>query len=120
MADGIFTIHSWIEHPRFFAFWITHMPANITGFLFRNFTDKITYATIYSFALFAIPVLGLWWNYELTKRTKQYAVLFFSIFTIDVIIIINTTNAIITPITFFMFSFGSLSYLFPFAIFYLL
>ena len=111
MADGIFTIHSWIEHPRFFAFWITHMPANITGFLFRNFTDKITYATIYSFALFAIPVLGLWWNYELTKRTKQYAVLFFSIFTYAAIILLYQIFAVTESAIGISYQFILLNYL---------
>lgn len=111
MADGIFTIQSHIEHPRFFSFWISHMPANIIGFLFRNFTDKITYATIYSFALFAIPVLGLLWNYELTKRTKQYAVLFWSVFTYAVIILLYQIFAVTESAIGILYQFVLLNYL---------
>lgn len=111
MADGLFSIHSMILRPRVTIFWLYHLPIDITGFLFRNLTDKITYSLIYSFTMFLLPILGLWWNYELTKRTKQYAVLFWSVFSYAALILLYQIFAVTESAMGLPYQFVLLNYL---------
>lgn len=80
VADNNFSLTHITEHPRKMVNYLLQAPILFTGFCFRDITNKIVFNTIYSFSWFLLPVLGLWWNYELTKRTKQYTVLFLSVF----------------------------------------
>lgn len=111
LADGVYSITPYIEHPRVMIYYLEHIPMDIVGYFFRGFTDKITYATIFSFTMYALPVLGLWWNYELTKRTKQYAVLFWSIFTYAGMILLYQIFSMVETTTGLPFQFVLLNYL---------
>lgn len=110
-GDNVFEIKSFIEHPRVVVFFLEHLPISITAFLFRDLTDKITYSTIYSFTMFTLPVLGLWWNFELTKRTKQYAVWFFSLFTYACLILLYQIFSVVETTIGLTFQFVLLNYL---------
>lgn len=78
-SSGNYTFFQDIYHPRFFVAALQQLPLILAAVVF-HIKSKITLATIYSFAMFFFPLLFLWWNYELTKRTKQYAILFWSVF----------------------------------------
>lgn len=110
-SNNSFSIHSYTEHPRYMVFFLEHLPITLVGYFFRNFTDKITYSIIYSFTMFLIPVLGLWWNIELTKRTKQYAVCFFSIFTYTAMILLYQIFCVVETTIGLPFQFVLLNYL---------
>lgn len=88
-SSGNYTFFQDIYHPRFFVAALQQLPLILAAVVF-HIKSKITLATIYSFAMFFFPLLFLWWNYELTKRTKQYAILFWSVFSM-LVLVSNTT-----------------------------
>jgi hypothetical protein len=92
---GNFSFNAFTEHPRQVVLFLSSFPIYFTGFVFRNFNSKIGYAIIYSFSFFTLPILTLWWNYELTKRTKQYAILFWSVFIYATTILLYQIFAIV-------------------------
>lgn len=110
IADNKFSFVYDPYHPRMFVLILTEIPTLIAGILFKV-SDKITLATIYSFTQFALPLLGLWWNYELTKRTKQHAVLFWSVFSYCCIILLFQIYSIVELIVGVPFLFVLLNYL---------
>lgn len=67
-------------HPRAIVEWILEIPAVFSGVVL-GIKSKTTLATIYSFTMLLLPLLALWWNCELTKRTKETAILFWSVLT---------------------------------------
>lgn len=111
LADEVFSLTVYLEHPRVMVYYLEHLPMDIVGYFFRGLTDKITYATIFSFTVFVLPILGLWWNYELTKRTKQYAVLFWSVFTYCGMILLYQIFSVVETAMGIPFQFVLLNYL---------
>lgn len=111
ISDNLYTIHPYLSRPRFMVYYLQHLPIDVVAFFFRNLTDKITYSTIFSFTVFTLPVLGLWWNYELTKRTKQYAVLFLSIFSYAAMILLYQVFSVVESCIGLPFQFVLLNYL---------
>ncbi len=111
IGDDIYSIQTYLSRPRFMCFYLIHFPINFVGFFFRDLTDKIVYSTIFSFTMFILPVLGLWWNYELTKRTKQYAILFWSIFTYATMILLYQIFSVVETAICLPFQFVLLNYL---------
>ena len=95
IANRDFSLLTISEHPRQMVLNLTNFPVMAAGFLFKNVTDKSFFSMIYSFAWFGLPVLGLFWNYKLTQRTKQYAILFLSIFTYGAIILLYQIFALV-------------------------
>lgn len=72
-------------HPRFFILWILQLPVYIANSIF--FIDnKFALMMIYSFSHFALPLIVLWWNYNLTKRTGRTDILFWNLFSYCAII----------------------------------
>lgn len=90
MLDDIsnrdFKFYSDPNHVRLFVNALQELPLLLCG-LILHVKNKITLANIYSLTQFFIPFLLLWWNYSLTKRTKQHAVLFWSIFVYAAVIL---------------------------------
>lgn len=111
IGEDVYSIHTYLSRPRFMCFYLIHFPIDLVGFFFRNLTDKITFSTIFSFTMFTLPVLGLWWNYELTKRTKQYAILFWSIFTYSTMILLYQIFSVVETAICLPFQFVLLNYL---------
>lgn len=111
IANSDFSLTDITEHPRRLVFYVIQAPMLLTGFLFRNLTDKTVYSIIFSFSLFALPVLGLWWNYQITKRTKQYAVLFLSIFSYITMVLLYQIFSIVESCIGIPFQFVLLNYL---------
>lgn len=111
IAYNDFSLTLITEHPRRIVIYLTQIPVLITGFLFRGLVDKPVFSTIFSFTWFVLPVLGLWWNYELTKRTKQYAILFFSIFSYAAMVLLYQIFSVVESCVGIPFQFVLLNYL---------
>lgn len=75
-----------MNHPRIMITALVEAPVIIAAKLF-DIQSKYTYSLIYSFSSFAFSFLALWWNFELTKRTKQYGIFFWSLFAYTVILL---------------------------------
>lgn len=86
ISNNNFRIISDSNHVRFFINALQELPFLLCGFVL-HLKNKLALANIYSLTQFFVPFLLLWWNYSLTKRTKQYAVLFWSIFVYAAVIL---------------------------------
>ena len=66
-------------HCRYIINFIQHIPVVAAGILF-HIKNKFIVSYLYSFILFSLPLFLLFFNYILTKRTKQFAIFFWSLF----------------------------------------
>ncbi|MBQ2645585.1 hypothetical protein IJG14_08460 [bacterium] len=99
------------EKSRLMVQCLQELPVLFAG-IALGIKSKITLSTIYSLTLFGLPLLALWWNYELTKRTKEYAILFWSIFTYSALILLYQILSVTETIIGIPFQFVLLNYLF--------
>lgn len=111
ISKGNFSIVHNSDRARFFIQFLQSFPVLLTGNLFI-INSKITLSTIYSFTLFAVPLLVLFWNYQLTKRTKEYGIFFWSVFTYCVLILLYEIYAVAETIIGLPLQFVLLNYLF--------
>jgi hypothetical protein len=95
IGDGIYTPWLMPGHPRDCVNFLSQLPIIFTAFCFKNLNNRFIYNIIYSFLLFSIGFLALWWNYAITKKTKQYAILFWSIFVYSTTILLYQIFAIV-------------------------
>lgn len=79
ISANFFYVTSDPDHPRKVVSLIQYLPILTIGILF-NIKSKLILSYIFSFGLYAIPLILLFLNYKLTKRTKQYSILFWSLF----------------------------------------
>ncbi len=73
-------------HTRFFMSLLMQLPL----FFFHKFcclNNKTALMMLYTFTQFVLPLLALWWNYKLTKRTGRVDILFWSLFAYSAILI---------------------------------
>ncbi|MCR5260959.1 MAG: hypothetical protein K6C94_03900 [Candidatus Gastranaerophilales bacterium] len=99
------------ERARFFIQGLQELPVLLTGLIFV-IKSKMTPATVYSLTLFLLPLVVLWWNFELTKRTKEYGIFFWSVFTYCVLILLYQIDATVETIIGVPLQFVLLNYLF--------
>lgn len=97
-------------HPRFFILWILQLPVYIANSIFFV-SNKFALMMIYSFSHFALPILALWWNYNLTKRTGRTDILFWNLFTYCAIVTTFCIFSITESILGAMLQFILLNYL---------
>ena len=110
ISNGLWQFYSDSNHPRNQVQWIIETPLLFSG-LILHIKSKLTLAVIYSFGAFFTPLIALFWNYELTKRTKQYAVLFWSIFCYACVILLYQNFSIVETIIGVPLQFILLNYL---------
>ena len=108
ISNGIFGFVVDESHPRVCAMALSQFIALIVGLLFN--ISKNTIAILYSFGVFLMPLLALWWNYTLTKRTKQYSILFWSLFSYA-LILVGQIYSIVESYIGVIFQFVLLNYL---------
>lgn len=72
------------NHTRNFAVCLSQLPMVLAYGLF-HIKSKIFLSYMFSLPLFVLPLIFMYWNYNLTKRTKQYGILFWSIFSYCVV-----------------------------------
>lgn len=98
-------------HPRAISQWVLEFPTLFSGIVL-GIKSKTTLATIYSFTLISLPLIALWWNYELTKRTKETGILFWSVFTYCLFILACHINSSAELLVGIPFQFVLLNYLY--------
>lgn len=79
ISDNIFYFYYDNGHPRFFISFLHELPVLASGIIL-GIKNKYILMGIYSFFQFFLPFIALLWNFQLTKRTKRYDILFWSIF----------------------------------------
>ena len=84
-------------HPRFFISLITQIPV-MFSYAVLFIKSKFALMMIYSFSLFAIPLLALWWNYNLSKRTNRIDIFFWSLFSYCSILITFSIFSVVETI----------------------
>lgn len=78
ISQGSYHFPTDSNHPRTMINFIQAFPTLILGNIF-GCTSKYLLSFTYSLTLFLTPLLLLFWNYRLTKRTKNKAIFFFAL-----------------------------------------
>lgn len=86
-----------VGHPRFLTSLLTQLPV-MFGFTVLFIKSKFALMMIYSFTLFALPLLFLWWNYKLSQRTNRIDIFFWSLFCYCSILITFSIFAVVESI----------------------
>lgn len=86
ISDKVYTPVVDYSHTRFFIQYLQEIPVYIANVLF-HVNNKFALMMVYSFGLFAMPLLALWWNFKLTERTGRTDVLLWSLFNYCAILI---------------------------------
>lgn len=79
-------------HPRFFAVMMAQCPLYL---FFLGIKNKFALMMLFSFFHFLLPLLILFWNFNLTKRTKRYDIFFWSLFSYCGILILFSVYSIV-------------------------
>ena len=111
ISNNDFSVFISILRPRAAVEWLQQFPTVFLGIVL-GIKSKLTLSTIFSLTLFLTPLLALFWNYQLTKRTKEYGILFWSIFTYCIMILLYQIFALVETIIGIPFQFVLLNYLF--------
>ena len=82
-SKGIFKITSDPSHPRFFIMALLELPS-IFAFWVLQVHNKFALMMIFSCSMFILPLLALWWNYYLSKRTQRLDIFYWSLFSYSV------------------------------------
>ena len=85
-SNGIFKISNDFSHPRFCIMLLLDLPS-MFAFWVLHIHNKFALMMIFSCSLFLLPLLALWWNYVLTKKTKRLDIFYWSLFSYSLIII---------------------------------
>ena len=94
-SNHIYNVTYFPAHTKFLMYVVLQLPVILSQFVIKN---KFALMMIFSFVQFAIPVLALWFNYRLTKRTGRYDVLFWNLFCYGVIILLYMISSVGAPI----------------------
>ncbi len=84
-------------HCRYIINFIQHIPIMAACILF-HIKNKFIVSYLYSFTLFSLPLFLLFLNYKLTKRTKQFAIFFWSLFSYCVISLLYQIFSVVETI----------------------
>ena len=102
-SEHIYKIAYDNNHCRMFILSFLELPTIISSLFIKN---KFALMMIFSFTQLALPVLALWLNYRLTKRTLRYDVLFWNLFCYGTVILLymmfSITETIIGVILLFI------------------
>ena len=72
---GSFVICNDFDHPRYVMQFLQQAPVMFAGIVLK-ISSKKALMMLHSLMCFGIPLIALYWNYKLTQRTKQWAILF--------------------------------------------
>lgn len=86
ISDKVYAPVADYSHTRLFIQYLQEIPVYIANVLF-HVNNKFALMMVYSFGLFAMPLLALWWNFKLTERTGRTDVLLWSLFNYCAILI---------------------------------
>lgn len=109
--SGQWSIPVDINHPRFCVLAIQSFPTLILGNLF-GCSNKYALSFTYSLTQFGVPLLLLFWNYRLTKRTRNKAIFFFALLEYCLIILLFEIFSVVETIIGVQVYFLILNYLF--------
>ncbi len=79
LANGSMELQIDWEHPRFFMLAFMELPV-VFAYKILLISNKFILMHIYTFVQFFLPLLILYWNYKLTKRTGRTDILFWNLF----------------------------------------
>ncbi len=80
LSHNVYQHHiGYCEHPRYIIGYITIIPVWISNII--GFSGKKTILMVYSFNLFFLPALILYWNYRISQRTNRIDIFFWHLFT---------------------------------------
>lgn len=108
---GRFSICCDTNHPRFAMEMIQQLPVLTAGIIFK-ISSKKALLLLHSLLCFGLPVLALYWNYKLTQRTKQWGILFWSVFSYCSMILLYEIFPFVETIIGIPLQFVLLNYLF--------
>lgn len=111
ISNNKFEVFTSIYRPRVMTQVLQEFPTVFLGIVL-GIKSKIVLANIFSFTMFGLPLLALWWNFELTKRTKEYGIFFWSFFTYCLMILMFHIFSEVETIIGIPFQFVLLNYLF--------
>ena len=111
IAQGQYNIPADSNHTRFITSFLQTFPTLILGNIF-GCTSKYLLSFTYSLTLFLTPLLLLFWNYRLTKRTKNKAIFFFALLEYCLITLLFEIFAVVETIIGVQIYFLILNYLF--------
>ncbi len=98
LSNNNYTFSIDFGHPRFFIVALNQLPLLFFHWiLFVN--NKTALMMLYTFTQFSLPLLALWWNYKLTKRTGRVDVLFWSLFCYCTILITFSIFSVVETIS---------------------
>lgn len=86
ISDKIYTPVADFSHTRFAIQYLQEIPVYIANTIFQV-NNKFALMAVYSLSLFGLPLLALWWNFKLSKRTKRMDILLWSLFNYCAILI---------------------------------
>ncbi len=109
-SNGIYTITSCSDHPRFFILTLLQSPS-IIAYSILHIHNKFALMMIFSCSMFLLPLLALWWNYVLIKKTKRLDIFYWSLFSYSLIIITFSIFSIVECILGSMLHFVLWNYL---------
>ena len=109
-SKGIFKITSDPSHPRFFIMALLELPS-IFAFWVLQVHNKFALMMIFSCSMFILPLLALWWNYYLSKRTQRLDIFYWSLFSYSVINITFSIFSVVESILGSMLNFVLWNYL---------
>lgn len=67
------------SHTRIFILFLQEIPVYFANAIFQ-INNKFALMAVYSLSLFTLPLLALWWNYKLSKRTQRMDIFLWSLF----------------------------------------
>lgn len=98
------------EHPRFFILALLQLPIILANALF-SVSDKKTLMMIFSCSHFLLPLIALYWNYILAKRTKRPDIFFFCLLTYCAVFITFSIFSLVESLLGGIFHFILMNYL---------
>ena len=105
-----YTIFNDPNHTRGVISFINQIPMAV-GYFFMFIKNKYILSVLFSLPCFLFPLLGLWWNYLLTKRTGRYDIFVLSFFTYATTVLLFQISAIVELSTSSMLCFVLMNYL---------
>lgn len=108
---GRFVICNDFDHPRYVMQFLQQAPVMFAGIVLK-ISSKKALMMLHSLMCFGIPLIALYWNYKLTQRTKQWAILFWSVVSYAAMILFAQIFPYVESFTGIVFQFVLLNYLF--------
>lgn len=83
-----------LGHPRFFVVLLQELPTMFSYFIL-GIKNKFALMMIFSFSLFFLPLLALYWNYKLSQRTNRIDIFFWGLFCYSCVFILFSIYGIV-------------------------